>query len=368
MKEKAPAGRIAVTDHLQQLFVTAPLSHSSPSTLQSSKMEAEKLTGKTPQRQISSEKRSHLKKSLSSALARARTLSILPSSLPSTILGRLQPQKKKNLDRLTPQKKINKKKKIFEGLTSQKKIKKKKQILERLTPQTKIKKKKILERFTPLKKQIKRKNKEVPSLTEIFDSPDGKTTTLVRKQAFSKIPSLKRAGEVDEKRNSYRKVRFFWEENSNSLKISPKGDKPALLFLEPKSIVQQLWNIQMEDFLQLPTRENVDWAAAKTRGRKIIFTFDHNLWPFCSLATPNAVFPQTTIMQVTNKSKTASFEESYWPESEQEAFAATEGFQNNEKDQGFGADMSDLSASPDVSLPCVWGLVFLSIILDVGYG
>jgi len=221
----------------------------------------------------------------------------------------------------------NKRKKIFEGLTSQKKVKKKKQILERLTPQTNIKKKKILERFTPKRKQMKKKNKEMPTLAEIFDSPgvkifdspDGKITTLVRKRAFSQIPSLKRAGEVDRKRNSYRQVRFFWEENSTSLKTDKtflKGDKPTLLFLEPKSIVQHLWNMQMEDFLQLPTRANIDWATRKTSGRKIIFTFDHKLWPnFCSFDAQNAVLPPTTtVMPLTDKNKTASIEESNWTE------------------------------------------------------
>ena len=166
-------------------------------------MESEKLTkSKMRLRHISTEKRSRLKKSLASALARART--IVPSSIPSTILGRLQPPKQKDLERLTPQKKSKKK---LQRLTPQKKIKKK--LLERLTPREKIKKQKILERFTPQKKQIKKWKKSLPTLTANLDSPDGNITTLVRKQAFSQIPSLKRAGEVDNKRNSYRKVRFF---------------------------------------------------------------------------------------------------------------------------------------------------------------
>ena len=359
----------------------APSTQSAPSILQSCKMETPKQTEPTKSRQISSKKRSHLKKSLSSALARARTISTI--SLPATILGRLQSEKKKNLEGQTPQKKTNKRKKIFEGLTSQKKIKKKKQILERLTPQTNIKKKKILERFTPKRKQMKKKNKEMPTLAEIFDSPgvkifdspDGKITTLVRKRAFSQIPLLKRAGEVDRKRNSYRQVRFFWEENSTSLQTDKtflKGDKPTLLFLEPKSIVQHLWNMQMEDFLQLPTRENIDWATRKTSGRKIIFTFDHKLWPkFCSLDAQNAVFPPTTTMQLTDKSKTASIEESNWTEptvASDDEHRETDRFENNQKH-----NMSDLpsgkSEKPeDVSLPCVWGMLFLSLILDLGYG
>ena len=337
-------------------------------------MDSEKLTKSRRLRHISAEKRSRLKKSLASALARART--IVPSSIPSTILGRLQAPKQKNPERLTPQKKS---KKNLHRLTPQKKIKKK--LLERLTPREKIKKQKILERFTPQKKQIKKWKKSLPTLTANLDSPDGNMTTLVRKQAFSQIPSLKRAGEVDNKRNSYRKVRFFWEEsqkeNTSLMRVSKPAQTKNLLFLKPKSTVQHLWNIQMEDFLQFPSKQNLDWS--KTKERKIIFTFN-NLWPFPLSfefsGVQNAVLPQTTIMQLTTDVKTASFKESYLPKlraaaEEPEVFLTTDGFQNNKQEhQGF-LHMSDLSCKsedPDVSLPCVWGLVFLTIMLDVGYG
>ena len=312
-------------------------------------MESEKPTQKTKLRHISAEKRSRLKKSLSGALARARSISLVPSSLPSTILGHLQSQKKKDLEGVTPQKKTNKKKKILKHFTP-KKMKKKEKILDGLTPQTK-----------------KIKKKGLSTLCENQDNPDGKITTLVRKQAFSKFPSLKRSGEVDNKRNSYRKVRFFWEDRSlkANKKDDLKGAEPAqmknLLFLEPKSIVQHLWNMQMEQLGEfLP-----DWSAAKgRRGRKVFFAL-HNLWhipiSFSPSGTQNVVLPQTTLMYLPTDSKTASANESCLPEprsasDDQEVFATQQTFRNKNKNDQMLDISFESKEQPNASLPCFWGL------------
>ena len=312
-------------------------------------MESEKSTKKTKLRHISVEKRSRLKKSLSGALARARSISLVPSSLPSTILGHLQSQKKKDLEGVTPQKKTNKKKKILKHFTP-KKMKKKEKILDGLTPQTK-----------------KIKKKGLSTLCENQDDPDGKITTLVRKQAFSKFPSLKRSGEVDNKRNSYRKVRFFWEDRSlkANKKDDLKGAEPVqiknLLFLEPKSIVQHLWNMQMEQLGEfLP-----DWSAAKgRRGRKVFFTLN-NLWhipiSFPPSGTQNVVLPQTTLMYLPTDSKTASSDESCLPEprgasDEQEVFSTQQTFQNKNKNDQMLDISFESKEQPNASLPCFWGL------------
>ena len=391
-------------------------------------------TRRTKVQHLPTEKRTGVKKRLSRALARARTLSFGSYPLPSTIIGHLQsqrsnpyvqltpekrttelltPQKntrgllsskknplrltiqrKKNPGKLTSQKKklgtLTPQKKNPGCLTPQKQIKKRKTILDRFTPKKKLNKKKILGSNTQQTNHAQNKTETLTTLAEVEDCPDGRTMTLVRKQAFSSLPSLKRAGEVETKRNSYSNVRFFWEENSSSSKKSTTSARPDqamtktafienLLFPKPKSIVQHLWNLQMEqlgDFVKLPPGENIKW-----KHKEAVITFD-NLKPltlsFASSMIENYMHQraicfepvQTSSVQPTDQIK--NFEELCSLDldasvaEEPDLFETSCTFPNSQNLQRYPSlsDMTFISKSMDVSLPTFWGLLVLSFVLD----